>query len=222
MAADHRAASLLHFGVPALEDSLQYLEALSFIRESHDGERGDGSATHGVNVAQRIGRRDLAEGVGIVHNGRKEIHGLNQCQVRAELIHSSVVIGVEAHQHIWGGLFRQLGQHAVQNTWTQLGRSTRRFDHHGQTNWRHNQNSCGRGDSSCANPQKQPRHAQEWNHHRKYSRAHPVTAGLCGTAVGVIWDAIPFETPVIPAKAGIQSFDRPASFFSRAKTLRVM
>jgi hypothetical protein len=26
--------------------------------------------------------------------------------------------------------------------------------------------------------------------------------------VGVIWDGIPFETPVIPAKAGIQSVDR--------------
>jgi len=53
-------------------------------------------------------------------------------------------------------LFRQLGQHAVQNTWTQLGRSTRRFDHRGQANWRHKQNSCGRCDSSCENPQKQP------------------------------------------------------------------
>jgi hypothetical protein len=29
-----------------------------------------------------------------------------------------------------------------------------------------------------------------------------------GVGVGVIWDGIPFGTPVIPAKAGIQSVDR--------------
>ena len=134
MAADHRAASLLHFGVPALQDSLQYLDALFSVGESHDGERRDGSATHGVNIAQRVGRCNLAEDVGIVHNGRKEIHGLNQRQIGRESIHSRVVTGVKAHQDVWIGLFRQLGQYGVQNTWTQLGRSTRRFDQGGQAN----------------------------------------------------------------------------------------
>jgi hypothetical protein len=98
------------------------------------------------------------------------------------LIHSSVVIGVEAHQDIWIGLFRQLGQHAVQNTWTQLGRSTRRFDHRGQANWTHRQTPCERGGLSCGNRRKQPRRARECNHDRKYSRAHAATAAMCATS----------------------------------------
>jgi hypothetical protein len=32
--------------------------------------------------------------------------------------------------------------------------------------------------------------------------------GVSSLSVGVIWDEIPFETPVIPAKAGIQSVDK--------------
>ena len=47
-------------------------------------------------------------------------------------IHSRVVGGVKAYQHIRVELFGQPGEHRVQNPWTQLGRSTRRLDHRGQ------------------------------------------------------------------------------------------
>jgi len=88
-------------------------------------------------------------------------------------------------------LFRQLGQHAVQNTWTQFGRSTRRFDHRGQTNQSHNQNSCGRGGLSCGNPRKQPGHAQECNHPRSIPE-HPQLRQRCA---GRLWVSFGMRSP---------------------------
>ena len=35
-------------------------------------------STHGVNVAERVGGGDLAEGVGIVHDRREKIHRLDE------------------------------------------------------------------------------------------------------------------------------------------------
>ena len=132
VAANHRAACFLHLGVAALENAFQDVEIASRVRKTHNGERRNRPASHGVNVAQRVGRGDLAEGVRVVHDGREEVHGLDQRQVGRELIHSRVVGGLKAYQDVRVGLFRQLGQHGVQNTWTQLGRSTRRLDHRGQ------------------------------------------------------------------------------------------
>ena len=122
-----------------MQDLFQDLETLFLIGKPHNRERGERPPAHGVNIAECIGGRNLAKSVGIVYDRSEEINRLDQRQVGRQLIHSRVVVGLKAHQDIWVGLFRQLGQHAVQNTWTQLGRSTRRFHQARQTNWRHRQ-----------------------------------------------------------------------------------
>ena len=124
--ADHGATGLLHLRKTAEQYLLQRFNvALRGVR--HNRERRERLAAHGVNVAQGVGRRDLAEGVRIVDDGREEVHRLHQRQGGAETIHSGVVGLVEADQHVFIFSLRQLAEHGVQNLWTELGRSARRF-----------------------------------------------------------------------------------------------
>ena len=132
VAANHRAAGFLHLGKAALKNLFENFDIPAGVGEPDDGERGNRPATHGIHIAQRVGGGNLAEGVRVIHDGREEIHGLDQRQLGRELIHSRVVGGVKAYQHVRVELFRQPGEHRVQNPWTQLGRSTRRLDHRGQ------------------------------------------------------------------------------------------
>ncbi len=59
-------------------------------------QRGDGTSAHGIDVAQRIGGGDLAEGVGIVHHGSEEVHGLDQREVGSDFVDAGVVGVIEA------------------------------------------------------------------------------------------------------------------------------
>ena len=43
--------------------------------------RRGGLAAHGVDVAQGVGSGDLAEHVGVVDDGREEVHGVDDGQV---------------------------------------------------------------------------------------------------------------------------------------------
>ncbi len=59
-----------------------------------------GASAHGVNVAQGIGGRDLAEGVRVVDDGREEIHGLHQRLRGRNFVHSGVVGCIKANQNV--------------------------------------------------------------------------------------------------------------------------
>ena len=87
-----------------------------------------GLAAHGVNIAQRVRRRDLPEDIGIVDNRREEIDRVDDRKVGAQSIHPGVVAGFGADQHV--GIF-ELGQ-VVQNLrevgGAELCCSTRGFD----------------------------------------------------------------------------------------------
>ena len=87
-------------------------------------KRGDRLAAHGIDIAQRVGGGDGAKGVRIVDNGREEIDGLHQSELRRQLVHAGIVGGVKPYQHI---LIRPAGhrcQNLVQQLWTKLARST--------------------------------------------------------------------------------------------------
>ena len=99
--------------------------------DGHDVQAQLGLSTHGVHIGERIGGRDLAEGIGIVGNGREEIHRLHQGQIVADLIDGGIVTLVKAHQQIGVVMdldaLQQLGQHtgsylgAAAGTFGQLG-----------------------------------------------------------------------------------------------------
>ena len=65
-----------------------------------DGKRGGGASAHGVNVAERIRRGNLAERKRIVGNRREKIDCLDERQFIAQLIHPGVVVGFEANEKI--------------------------------------------------------------------------------------------------------------------------
>src|SRR6202521_892983 len=83
----------------------------------------------GPNFAQRIRRRNLSEGVRVIHDRREEIDRLDQRYFRAEQIHPSVVVSVETNEHVRISWPRQTAQNGIQQPWTQLRRSTRCLDH---------------------------------------------------------------------------------------------
>ena len=62
VAADHGASGFHHLGKAAGKNLLQNFE-IAFLGKADHGQRGKRLSAHGVNIAQGIGGRDLAEGV---------------------------------------------------------------------------------------------------------------------------------------------------------------
>ena len=73
---------------------------IAFIGKADDGQRGQGTSAHGVNVAQGIGGRDLAEGEWVVNDGSEEIYGLDERLCGGNFVHSGVVGCVKANQYV--------------------------------------------------------------------------------------------------------------------------
>ena len=64
------------------------------------------SSTHGVDVRQRVCRRDLAKQERVVDHRWKEVDGLHETQVFANAENARIVGGIEPHEqivvgHIW-------------------------------------------------------------------------------------------------------------------------
>ena len=68
--------------------------------DAHQVQGQLGLAPHGVHVAEGVCGGNLAEKVGIVGDGRKEVHRLHQGQLVREPVYRRVVAAVEAHQQI--------------------------------------------------------------------------------------------------------------------------
>jgi len=66
----------------AFENLVDGLEREEIGRHRDDIHRGDGLASHGVDVGKGVGGRDLPEEVGVVDDRGEEIEGLDQSQIR--------------------------------------------------------------------------------------------------------------------------------------------
>ena len=97
VAADHRAVRFHHFREAAGENLLQHFE-IATGGEAYVGQRGDGASAHGVYVAQGIGGGDLAEGVGVVDDGREEIDSLHQRDIGGDFVDAGIIGMIEADQ----------------------------------------------------------------------------------------------------------------------------
>ena len=93
-------------------------------RKTHDVHGEDGSAAHGIYVAQGVGGGHLSEGEGVVDDRRKEVHGLDQGQFVIHLVDGGVVSRFDPHQKVGIGGSRQLAQDLRQFSRTELGGST--------------------------------------------------------------------------------------------------
>ena len=91
VAADEYRAGLADHVQAAAEDRRQDLRAELLEREGDDVQRRDGCAAHGVDVRERVGRRDPAEVVGIVDQRREEVDRLHERDVGGQPHHRGIV-----------------------------------------------------------------------------------------------------------------------------------
>src|ERR1039458_9314943 len=131
VAAEDGAFGLAHFFGAALEDLLERGQ-IAFSGIGQDGERRDGAAAHGVDIAQGVGGGDGAEGIRVIDDGSEEVDGLHQGQVRRDLIDAGVIGGIEADQHVGVGPAGHFGQYLVKNLGTELGGAAPGFDAGGE------------------------------------------------------------------------------------------
>ena len=78
--------------------------------KTDDIQRDHGTAAHGVNVAEAIGRRDGAEVIRRIGDGRKEVHRLDNRQLVGESINTGIVGRRGAYQDVWVGYGGQAAQ----------------------------------------------------------------------------------------------------------------
>ena len=112
-----------HLFGSAAQDLAQNIQIHAF-RETDQVQRRLHFAAHRIDIAEGIGRRDLAKRIGVLHHGREEIHRLYQCDILRDFINGGIVPAVVADQQIRvflapGQLFQNMAQHSG----TQLGRT---------------------------------------------------------------------------------------------------
>ncbi len=93
-----------------------------------------GSASHGVDVRQRVGGGDLAKEEGVVHHGWEEVDGLHEAQVLPHLEDARIVGGIEPHEQVVIMHIGQIAQDLGEGSGSQLGGSTARGRHRRELN----------------------------------------------------------------------------------------
>ena len=128
MAADDDRAAFFDFIGAAFEYLAEDLDGHLSFRKADDIHRRLWLSAHGVNVAQRIRRRDQAESIRIIDNRSEEIHGIDNGEIGSQTKHSGVVGRFRPDQHIGVVEFRQLVQDLHEVGGAELSGSTRGLD----------------------------------------------------------------------------------------------
>ena len=116
VASREDAPRLGHFFCAAAQDLTEDVQ-IHALREADEVQCSLHLAAHGVNVAESVCRRDLAEGVGVIHHRREEVHRLHQRDVVGDAVDSRIVPAVVAHEKVGillapGQLFQNMAQHS--------------------------------------------------------------------------------------------------------------
>ena len=110
------ARGLAH-GSSAFEDAADGLDRQHVDGHTHNGQRQDGRAAHGVHIRDGVGGGDAAKVERVVHNGHEKVGGGDQRLLIVQAVHGRVVSGLNTHQqlgrhgHAGGGL-EDLREHA--------------------------------------------------------------------------------------------------------------
>ena len=107
----------------AAEDVGEHLHGQLAAREPDDVERGERLATHGVDVGEGIRRGDLTKEVRVVDDGREEVDGLHEREIRSQQKDARVVEGLASNDETRIRPQGKTAQRAREVTRTQLGRS---------------------------------------------------------------------------------------------------
>ena len=97
VSAGDDAAGLHGLVVPALQNGADGIERKA-ARHAEQIHRQLRHAAHGVHVGERVRCGDLTEEVGIVHDGREEVHRFDHGHVVRHAVNTGIVAAVVAHQ----------------------------------------------------------------------------------------------------------------------------
>ena len=100
VAAEQGAVRFVEHCGPSLEHVAKHVDGESVLRPPHHLEGRQGRASHGIHVAQGIGRGDPAPVVCLVDDGGDEVDGLYEGDVVAQAIDAGVVGAVDADQQV--------------------------------------------------------------------------------------------------------------------------
>ena len=98
MPAEKRDAGFAEFVVPTLEDGGDDVDVESLFGKARNRERRERPPAHRIDIAQRIGRGDLAIDIRVVDDRRKEINRLHKRRATLPRVHTCIVCGPEIDQ----------------------------------------------------------------------------------------------------------------------------
>ena len=99
VAADDEAVGLGGLVVAAAQHVAQHLAGQGG-GEAHYVEGQQRAAAHGVDVAEGVGRGHRAEFIGVVGDGREEVHGQHQPRAVVQPVDGGVVAGGRPNQQV--------------------------------------------------------------------------------------------------------------------------
>jgi len=134
VATNDSAIRFRHFGEAAAENLFED-RGIAIAGKRENGERRDGTAAHGVDVAERVGGGDLAEFEGIVDDGREEVDRLHDGKIRSEAVNGRVVAGFKTDKAIGIGLRREFIERGFEDTRAEFRGATGGFGSGREANW---------------------------------------------------------------------------------------
>ncbi len=118
--AGYERARLIDLFVASAEQLMHRLVRHAF-GHGHDVQAQAGLPAHCVYVRESVGRGNLTEGIGVVRDGRKEIHGLYQRQLVADPVYGRVVAFVKAHEQVRVSVYLEAFKELCQYSGAHLG-----------------------------------------------------------------------------------------------------
>src|ERR1700737_1612716 len=100
MSANDRAANLSGFFQTAAQDRRNRFRRNKIGWKSHKVQCGNRSAAHRENVGEGIGRGDLSVSERVIHDGREEIHSLNEGAMSIQTVNAGVVERARIHKDV--------------------------------------------------------------------------------------------------------------------------
>ena len=122
VAAGDDTAGLGHLVRAALKDA-GHRFAREVPREARHVQGQEDSAPHGVDVAHRVGGRDHPVEIRVVHDGREEVHRLDDRLLVVQSIDGGVVAPLQPDQEVRVPVRADVRKNLVEVRRTQLGRS---------------------------------------------------------------------------------------------------
>ena len=107
---EHQCSRLHHLVVTTLQDGAKHIQRDFGRGEHHQVQHQQRRSAHRVDIAQRIGCRDLPKLIPTAAHWREEIGGENQGRLIVQPVHTGIVVRLDTYHQIGVRDHGQLGQ----------------------------------------------------------------------------------------------------------------